>query len=662
MSPYPYTGVAGGAGWLESRDDNTGFMPQGNFNRSRTAFNSTQFANQRMFFNELKFSAAKSIRTSAIILASFNIIAAFATALGILCESYFRKKRNDRNFRFWYDPEAETFPLVLSVGIFFQGFIFAGVQSRGLDSPLGRGCIWIAQLMLPAVFVVPYSHLVFGAEIAIRALQKKPFAPRGKYNVSICLSILAMLLLANFLVADFDQPADFCITSLFWFISHYSVMCFGLLVAIVSTVLASAVTVFLRLHRSIGVEVTARVAASRMVYFLVLGVISNSFMIPFFFVQGFRDTPRERNQNAPTLAMIASVAANVSGLMNGGLYLFLKSSTSSTVGPRNKAGEYENRRDRYKVERQDSNDPDDNFDGQLMNPVTGPRGLRRMGSEASLITTEKEEEALDGRSINSTSFRNGRRSPDSMRSNRLVSAVASVLMPKAPEPARIPQTTAGPHMRKRSYSLFPRGTISSKASLLLPATTYSPADNLKPPPSMANLSNMRHRRDSSLVSSATVQIGIRLSSVDDMPPLSQNKIVASDHVVHTLGCPNAPPGLNTQSPKRAGAVGASASFTEPVDQEPQRDPVKAVKMKTLPPVPKINSQVPAAEAAEEEFTLSPKVYSPSSPSKARLPSPKGVGFSVPEPKGPGSPPRSPPRRRGTGETTPPMMNAKGDWI
>ncbi|KAH6845481.1 hypothetical protein B0I37DRAFT_417014 [Chaetomium sp. MPI-CAGE-AT-0009] len=671
MSPYPYTGVAGGVGWLESRDDNTGFTGQGDFNRSRSAFNRTQFANQRMFFNDLRFSAAKSIRTSAIILASFNIIAAFATALGILCESYFRKKRNDRNFRFWrngftFVPETETFPLVLSVGILIQSFIFAGVQSTGLDDFLGRGCIWIAQLMLPAVFIAPYTQLVFGAEIAIRSLRKNPFAPRGKYNVSICLSIVGMLVLANFLVANFDQPSDFCITSLFWFIAHYSVMCFGLLVAIASTVLASAVTVFLRLHRSIRVEVTARVAASRMVYYLALAVISNSFMIPFFFVQGFRDRPREPGSNAPTLAMIASVVANVSGLMNGGLYLFLKSSTSSTIGPRDKAGEYENRRARYKIGHQESDDPDDGFNSHLMNPVTGPRGLRRMDSEASLITAEKEEGVLDSKSMNSTSFRNGRRSPESMRSNRLVSAVASVLMPKAPEPARIPPPTTGPHMRKRSYSLFPRGTIASKASLLLPATTYSPADALKPPPSMANLSNMRHKRDSSLVSSATVQIGLRLSSVDDMPPLSQSKIAASDPVVHTLGCPNAPAGLDTQSPKRAGAVGASSTSLTPsaetLYQEPQRDPVKDAKMKTLPPVPRINSQVPKAEPAKDEFTLSPKVYSPSSPSKARLPSPKGVGFSMPESKAASSPPRSPPRRRGTGETTPPITNAKGDWI
>jgi len=78
-------------------------MSQGNaFNNiSRVGFNQTFSAAQQRFWNDLKFSAAKSIRTSAIILASFNIIAAFATALGILFDSYFRKKRNDSSFRFW---------------------------------------------------------------------------------------------------------------------------------------------------------------------------------------------------------------------------------------------------------------------------------------------------------------------------------------------------------------------------------------------------------------------------------------------------------------------------------------------------------------------------------------------------------------------------------
>ena len=53
-----------------------------------------------MFFNELRFAAAKSIRTSTIILATFNAIAAFATALGILYQCYSSKRRNSRNFSF----------------------------------------------------------------------------------------------------------------------------------------------------------------------------------------------------------------------------------------------------------------------------------------------------------------------------------------------------------------------------------------------------------------------------------------------------------------------------------------------------------------------------------------------------------------------------------
>ena len=106
MSPFAGL-VAGGVGWLESRDDNK-WMTQGGFNnnnRSRTGVfqTATNQTTQQMFFNELKFSAARSIRTSTIILASFNIIAAFATAVGILCDSYFRRRRNDKTFKFWYD-------------------------------------------------------------------------------------------------------------------------------------------------------------------------------------------------------------------------------------------------------------------------------------------------------------------------------------------------------------------------------------------------------------------------------------------------------------------------------------------------------------------------------------------------------------------------------
>ena len=411
---------------------------------------------------------------------------------------------------------------------------------------------------------------------------------------------------------------------------------------------------------------------------------SQSFMIPFFFFDAFTDyrgqnanaisstTANANNANALTLGMVASVVANVSGLMTGGLYLFLKSSTLATIAPKDKVGEYENRKATYKITRYESSELDDpaELDGRMMHPVAASRTLRRMDSEASLISMEKDEEAYDAKSIKSNRTKNGRRSPDSVRSNKFVSVVASALMPKAPEPARIPPTpAAGSHVRKRSYSLFPRNPVASKASVvLLPSTTYSPASALKPPPSMANLANMRHRRDSSLVSMATVQIGIRLSSVDDMPPLAQTKMATSDDkVVHTLDCPNVVKESTLQSPKRAGAM-ASSTDTSALssgarDASPTRAPAKEAKMKVLPVVPKINSQVPKVEPAQDGFTLSPAVYSPNTPTKVKLPSPRGVGFTMPAPKtaSSSSPPRSPPRRRGTGDTTPPATDAK-DWI
>lgn len=397
-------------------------------------------------------------------------------------------------------------------------------------------------------------------------------------------------------------------------------------------------------------------------------------MIPFFFVQGFlvprSDDGRGQGFNVLTLGMIAAVVVNVSGLMTGGLYLFLKSNTVSTIGPRDKAGEYENRRALYKDRHYDADDDedDDGFNGRTTNSVAGPQSLRRVDSGATLLSIDKEEEALDGKSTRSSSPRNGRKSPESVRSNRIVSAVASTFMPKAPEPARVPPRPAANHLRKRSYSLFPRNTVASKASmLLLPATTYSPSDALKPPPSMANLANMRHRRDSSLVSTATVQIGIRLSSVDDIPPLARDNTATADSVDQVLGCPNIVKVAGTEGFKRVGAVEASATTAvlplEELIESPRRDPVKDAKMKTLPPVPRINSQIAKVEPPQEEITLSPSVYSPNTPTKVKLPSPKGVGFSVPVPKSAnGAPPRSPPRRRATGETTPPATDAKGAWI
>ena len=87
-----------GARWLASRVVTAGSSSvNGTSHFSQAATNSTA---QQMIINQFRFAAAKSIRTSTIILATFNAIAAFATAMGILYDSYSRARRNNRRFRF----------------------------------------------------------------------------------------------------------------------------------------------------------------------------------------------------------------------------------------------------------------------------------------------------------------------------------------------------------------------------------------------------------------------------------------------------------------------------------------------------------------------------------------------------------------------------------
>jgi len=373
--------------------------------------------------------------------------------------------------------------------------------------------------------------------------------------------------------------------------------------------------------------------------------------------------------NALNLGMVGAVVANVSGLMTGGLYLFLKSSALSTIGPGDKVGEYQKRRAKYKVRRESYDSEDDD---QALRSIRKQAGLRRRDSEASLDRYEKDQDRGGRRPV--SSYYDDDRDP--LRSN---AAFSLEPMPRAPKPARVSTvSSAFNHMRMRSYALFPGGAPSVKSSVtLLPSTTYSANSNevvpntLRPPPSMRSLANGRHRRDSSLVSTATVQIGLRFSSVDDIPPVVQNRAVVNDAKVHTLDCPLLRE-KETDSPRPTALISPSSAPAEKetlVAKAAQRDPAKAAKMKTLPPVPKpgapivvdledIDASSDDSETEHEDeppcLTLKPQVYAPPSPTKNKLPSPKGVGFTMVS--------KSNSTGSNSSKAKPAAGATKGDWI
>lgn len=158
MNASPY-----GEGFSSSADASGAAGGASNYNVSKEA--------SQAISNGFKFAASKSIRTSTMILASFNALAAFATAMGIIYGCYTYKRRTTRrssDASVWHSEmkslpvltplrpsglffihTVEVYPLVLSLGITIQSIIFAAAQSIGLKALLSRGCTVVAIFMLP---------------------------------------------------------------------------------------------------------------------------------------------------------------------------------------------------------------------------------------------------------------------------------------------------------------------------------------------------------------------------------------------------------------------------------------------------------------------------------------------------------------------------------
>lgn len=185
---------------------------------------------------------------------------------------------------------AETFPLILNIGIGIQSLVFAGVQGTGLQSLFVNGCTLISQFLWPgkliagicvvdtklhtALFIVPYMEVVFGLECVRRACRHKPFQPRGKYDVSICLVIIVLMLIGTWIPSHLNPEPDHCFASLLWFISGFGELGFILLAVSLGLSILSAITICVRLSTFTLIDQHQRIAASRMVYYLVLGSIT----------------------------------------------------------------------------------------------------------------------------------------------------------------------------------------------------------------------------------------------------------------------------------------------------------------------------------------------------------------------------------------------------
>ncbi|KAJ3483830.1 hypothetical protein NLG97_g7210 [Lecanicillium saksenae] len=475
---------------------------------------------------QLRFATSKTIRQSAIILASFNAVVGLVLAVGIFADCYWSAKRADpkmtfRSSMYKIIGPMNVFPFILAIGIIVQGTITAIEQSKGLQGLLILGCQPISQIMLPTIFIVPYIQFIFGMETTVRAFRRRAFDSFGKWTTSVCVALVVASLAATYAVTRVVQPPNFCFASLFWFVQKYRVACFSLFTAIAGSLLLGCGITFTRLFRSTSGGAIERIAASRMVYYMCIAAITNSVAIPFFASLTFRND-MEVTRLRGNLSMAAMVATNLTALTNGGLYVFLRTCQSSNIG---RKGYFEVDRDKQQQQRakkrQMRKSPmTETYTNQIEQPVAPPARVYQPNSPANTNRQSTVAESQIGLA-------------QTMSATELQGLGGS------------PQKN---HARKASYSVFPQQqqqtpALNPKPLSVLPAATYTPPTlargfsaevndedieameidlmrrditSLLPPPVMPGFVP-GHQRDSSMGSSATVQIGLRLSNVNDMP-------------------------------------------------------------------------------------------------------------------------------------------------
>ncbi|KAM4056098.1 hypothetical protein HRG_003020 [Hirsutella rhossiliensis] len=547
--------------------------------------------------NEMRFAAERSLRTSFIALASVNVVAAAATAVGIFFDCYLQARRKDPGFSLKSSlltiiGPKETFPYILSLGIAIQGIIFAAAQSLGLGAILTLGCTETSQMMLPALFIVPYIQLVFGLETAIRALARQPFPRSPRWTLPVCLVVVLVALIATYAVTRAAVPPNFCFAELLWLVQRWALGSFAFLTLLAGIMLIGSLIICIRLFKSSGISEAQRTTASWTTCYMLLALVTTVMMVPFFWSLYADDTGRiTRHQTR--LSMAATIVVNLSGLLTGGLYVLLRFTKLGKLG---RGGYLEFDRQKPAMGERSSTPGSSIYTKQLEQPVS-PVRLEQM---------RRDLETGDGaRSEKMSAW------PTAFAAQAARPQTPGVTMPipqiMSPEMAFMAGTLPGqnPGLRQDSYNLFPsrQGAPDTKSSYLLPAVAHNPdalsADELLPP---AAAWTARHERKSSLASSATVQIALRVSNINDMPPVTSSYQEP----------------LDSDGRNYRGDLGLAISTDPFADDASQYSASMYVDddlfdfgeaLAQQPPLPTATDKT----TSDDEITLSPTVYDPDQP-------------------------------------------------
>ncbi|EEH16846.2 hypothetical protein PABG_06933 [Paracoccidioides brasiliensis Pb03] len=421
----------------------------------------------------LKFNLQN--RFSVIITASFSVAASMLVILSIMYESWkssrevYRPKMRRRFEMFHHILPAHSFPLILSFASICQSLVLLGVQSTALKDVFAKGCSASSQITWTVVWVIGYVVLVFTSETVIRIVRPSRFAAKGRWNSRICWVLVAVMLLLTWIPSSANtKKRERCLATLLQLTAHWSDIGLGLTISLIVCYIVNGTTLSIRLWRTAQLDAHDRIAASSIVYYLAGTTIVFTLVLPFW----VQDTFWRIANNSSTL--MGSVALNSFGIVYAFIYLLLRANGGNMmIGPGTKAWM------KHSLKRVDSTEL------ALEAQITTP------------IVTEDPKRPYFEKEVYFP--------PDNDRLEETGPMKPQPTLNQVPAPRHRAR-----HSRKPSnYSLFPARDSSRQTRRFILNFNTSREDILAPPrPSYA-----RHRRFSSDISAATVQIGLRLSNI-----------------------------------------------------------------------------------------------------------------------------------------------------
>ncbi|KAL9596539.1 MAG: hypothetical protein Q9219_005717 [cf. Caloplaca sp. 3 TL-2023] len=427
------------------------------------------------------------------ILAAVNVAAACLMIVNIIYDA--RSLAQSRMYSQSSIHPAEILPLIISFAIIAQGVIFVIIQPTS-GEVLMQKCRTVAQIIWPILWLVPYTMLVFGLETTFRALHKKRFQVQKIRDIWLCVVAILILTLVTWLPTRLFPARRTCLASLVWWTTNFAKIGLVLASGLFFTFLVCAMVITVQLIRTIKMSRDQRIAATRIVYYLIVSALIMALVVPFF-------AQKTMHVDAVVTSKVAEVALNILGILHLWLHVFLRANADETALRPIESTWITKQRLR----------------------LFGPSDLEMTAHVTSPVLLDKEGESgldNDNRKLVNDLHRFSRAakyvsSPTVEADNEFARLMSEKRAEKVEgqEPLRSPsQAVLSPRSPRKpsNYSIFP--TFRSAMLRNSMSTTFSQdsEDAMLPP---QPLLPWNHRRELSEQSSATVQIGCRLSNLND---------------------------------------------------------------------------------------------------------------------------------------------------